>query len=291
MFNADEFNQAMKSLFENFHVEQWPSTLLSVALTILVFYFIRKILIRLLDEIFSKKNPFNVMQNPKRNLTLLRAFNSFITWTVWSICLLVVLSYFIDIGAILAVAGVGTIAVGFAAQSMVEDIMSGLMIILEDTFNVDDYVIVDGNYGVVERIGVRTTSIRLLDGGLFSIYNGKIDRVTNYSRGSVVSAAEFTLSRQDNIDEAILVLEKRSEKIREENSSVFKVPITVIGVTAMSPTDVTVKVIAHVDASQKTSAASILWVELGAALEEAGFRTPYNKVELMPVSNTEEVMA
>lgn len=272
---------ALERIISSFNLTEFTDKLIAVAITVFIFFIVWRILKRVLNHIFKQRFLHNSQQNEKRNLTLQRTFMSFLSWTTWILCLLVVLSYYIDIGAILAVAGVGTIAVGFAAQSIVEDVMSGLMIIVEDQFNIDDYVQIEDHYGVVERIGVRTTSIRQLDGGLYSIYNGQIKQVLNYSKGNIVAPAEFMIGVQEDIDQALMILKNGCDEIYENFPDIFPIEPVVIGVINMQPTSVTIKVNGYVQACDKAKASSILWSYLTERLDKNGIRMPHNNIQIL----------
>src|SRR5699024_12493934 len=86
-----------------------------------------------------------------------------------------------NVGALLAGAGVAGLAIGFGAQNLVRDIISGFFIIFEDQFSVDDYVLVSGVEGTVEEIGLRTTKILSWTGEMNVLPNGDITQGTNYS--------------------------------------------------------------------------------------------------------------
>lgn len=272
---------AIQRIISSLNLTALTDKLIAVAITVFIFFIVWRIIKRILTHIFRQRFLYNRHQNEKRNVTLQRTFMSFLSWTTWILCLLVVLSYFIDIGAILAVAGVGTIAVGFAAQSIVEDVMSGLMIIVEDQFNIDDYVQIQDHYGVVERVGVRTTSIRQMDGGLYSIYNGQIKQVINYSKGNIVAPAEFMIGIQEDIDQALIILKNGCDEIFERYPDIFPIAPVVIGVIDMQPISVTIKVNGYVQACDKAKASSILWSYLTDLLDKNGIKMPYNNIQIL----------
>ncbi|MGI6558916.1 MAG: mechanosensitive ion channel family protein [Limnochordia bacterium] len=86
----------------------------------------------------------------------------------------------IETSTILATAGLGGLAVGFGAQNLVKDVITGFFILLEDHFGVGDYITAGGQSGVVEEVGLRVTKLRDFGGELHIIPNGSIDRVTNH---------------------------------------------------------------------------------------------------------------
>src|SRR5690606_26350687 len=89
-----------------------------------------------------------------------------------------------DITTLLAGAGIVGLAIGFGAQGLVSDVVTGFFILLEQQIDVGDYVTVAGKDGVVEEVGLRTTKLRGFDGTLHFVPNREITNVSNHSRGN-----------------------------------------------------------------------------------------------------------
>ena len=123
----------------------------------------------------------------RRAATLTQAISNVVSIAVWSVTLLLVLGEFgVDLAPLIAGAGVAGVAVGFGAQSLVKDFLSGFFILLEDQFGVGDEIAVNTGSqsinGTVEVISLRTTEIRDDEGTLHVIPNGNIVVVGNRSR-------------------------------------------------------------------------------------------------------------
>jgi small conductance mechanosensitive channel len=116
--------------------------------------------------------------------TLTALLTSILHYTLLIIALLTILSVFgVNLGPILATAGITGLAISFGAQRLVRDLINGFFILLEDQFAVGEYVTIDGISGTVETIGMRITRLRDDEGRLVTIANGDINRVINHSRG------------------------------------------------------------------------------------------------------------
>ena len=116
-------------------------------------------------------------------------------YTSYFIIITVVLSIFgVNVSSILDVAGVGGIAVGFGAQTLVKDVISGFFIWMEGSISVGDIVDINGLTGEVESIAIRTTLVRNFNGNLYAIPNGDIRTVTNMSRGFKRAIVDIRLS-------------------------------------------------------------------------------------------------
>ena len=115
--------------------------------------------------------------------TLKSLVTSIFNYIMYFIIVTTVLSLFgVNVTSLLAVAGVGGIAIGFGAQTLIQDVISGLFIWVEGSISVGDIVSINGLDGVVESIAIRTTVIRNFNGNVFVIPNGDIRTLTNMSR-------------------------------------------------------------------------------------------------------------
>ncbi len=116
--------------------------------------------------------------------TLRSLITSVFNYILYFVMATVVLSLFgVNVSSLLAVAGVGGVAIAFGAQTLVKDVISGLFIWVEGSIAVGDIVSINGMDGVVEAIAIRTTTLRNYNGNLFTIPNGDIRTITNMSRG------------------------------------------------------------------------------------------------------------
>jgi small conductance mechanosensitive channel len=130
--------------------------------------------------------------------TLLR---SIITATVVIIALLLILPILgIDIAPLLASAGVLGVALGFGAQSLVKDYLSGIFLVFEDQYGVGDLVDLGEAVGVVEDITLRVTRLRDLSGVVWYVRNGEILRVANQSQGWTLAAIDIPVAYDENLD-------------------------------------------------------------------------------------------
>ncbi|MDO4287644.1 MAG: mechanosensitive ion channel family protein [Eubacterium sp.] len=250
----------------------------SVLVTVIVFLILRRVCDAVIRRIFDEQKRGSTPQEEKRIITLRKTTATF-THTALLICAaLMILSFFIDVGALLAVAGVGTLAIGFGAQGLVEDVMSGFVIIFENQFAVGDYVTIDGtHYGVVEAIGVRTTRLRETDGSLYIIHNGKIDRLINHSKGAVKAQVAVDVAYGEDLDRVIRVLQDTCAAIYEGSPGLFSACPEVAGVTQLKASVVTVTLLADIDVSKKYRAENALRKAVKEAFDREGIAAPYDK--------------
>ena len=122
----------------------------------------------------------------------------------------------INVGPILAAAGVLGLAVGFGAQSLVTDLISGFFILLQDQIRVGDVVEVAGKSGLVEDVNLKMTILRDLAGNVHYIPNGDISVVTNMTKGYSRYLFEIGVAYRENVDEVIEVIKKVDEELRND---------------------------------------------------------------------------
>jgi moderate conductance mechanosensitive channel len=126
----------------------------------------------------------------------------------------------INLGPLLASAGIAGVAIGLAAQTIVKDVLNGILILVEDQFNVGDTVKIAGVGGVVESMTLRKTSVRDPDGALYAIPNSQITTVANQSAGFSVATVNVSVDFSAHPDEVSKLLTKIASDIR--NSDEFK---------------------------------------------------------------------
>ena len=116
--------------------------------------------------------------------TLSKLLRSAVTCVVWFLAVMQILKtgLGVDVTSILAAAGILGVAIGFGAQSLVKDVITGFFLLFENQFSVGENVTVDGFTGIVQELGFRSTRIRSEDGDVLTIPNGAIAKVVNHSR-------------------------------------------------------------------------------------------------------------
>jgi small conductance mechanosensitive channel len=122
----------------------------------------------------------------------------------------------IEIGPVLAAAGIVGLAVGFGAQNLVQDVISGFFILLEDQIRVGDVVKIAGQGGLVEKVNLRMTVIRDLWGNVHYVRNGNIDIITNLTKEYSRYVFEIGVAYRENIDAVMDVLKKIDEELRDD---------------------------------------------------------------------------
>jgi moderate conductance mechanosensitive channel len=145
-----------------------------------------------------------------------------------------------NLGPLLASAGVAGVAIGLAAQTIVKDVLNGILILVEDQYNVGDVVTLAGMTGTVDTMTLRKTTLRGFDGTLYIIPNSQITNVANQSRDFSVTTLNVSVDFSANPDQVIPLLKKIALEVRNEPAfkDVFVADPQVFGVDSIKGTEV-----------------------------------------------------
>jgi small-conductance mechanosensitive channel len=204
------------------YLENAGRWLVTSGLQILLIVVIALVALRVLRKVAGRA--FSTMRHgrddpefAKRTDTLNDITGNVLGVAVLVIALMMVLKEFgIDIGPILAGAGVLGLAIGFGAQNLVQDVISGFYILLEDQIRVGDVVQIAGKGGLVERVSLRMTVIRDLSGSVHYVRNGKIDVVTNMTKDFSMYVFDVGVAYREDTDEVVEVLRAISAELRQD---------------------------------------------------------------------------
>lgn len=200
--------------------------LITITLIIIIASISVKVCNKLVDYIMLTKDnankKFKIKSNEKRSETLHKLIRSAIRYTIYFIAFFQILSTLgINTTSIVASAGIASVAIGFGAQSLVKDIISGFFIILEGQFDVGDEVKLYNQAafiagGSVMSLGLRSTKVRSGNGEIYFIPNGSINQVINYSLTYNLAEVKFSI----HIDKTIDAVEEQIKKVLDiANSS------------------------------------------------------------------------
>lgn len=181
-----------------------------------------------------------------RERTLLSLFRNAALIFIVTMTVMVVLSQIgVDIAPLIAGAGVVGLAIGFGSQKLVQDIITGVFIQLENGMNQNDVVEVAGIFGTVEKITIRSVGIRTLDGGYHLIPFSSVDVVSNHMRDFSYHLGEYTISHRESVDEAVEQLRLAFDELMLDDVLGPEVieDISIPGVTALNEKGVTIRVL------------------------------------------------
>ena len=286
---SSDFVQAMKNMFSQEVLLGWIGIAVKMMVVILAVLILRKVACRIIDKIF--KNNFTAGLSEKSDLieekrlnTLAKMFKSIVSYVLYFIGIITCLDMVgFSITTIVAGAGIASLAVAFGAQSIVQDLMSGIFIVIENQYAVGDRVQIGGIIGEVKEIGMKTTKILTYDGQLMVISNGQISNVVNYSRAAQRGYVEVGIAYEEDIDRAWQVLEQACAKVAQDErfSADFDETPNVLGVVALADSSVVMR----------TTFTAFNWTQavierelrkvIKMELDKAGVEISYPKLQLM----------
>jgi len=153
----------------------------------------------------------------------------------------------LNVTGLITTAGIGGLAIGFGAQKLVRDVISGFFIIVEDHFAVGDYVTIGAATGVVEEMGTRTTRLRDDQGRVWILSNGDISMVTNHSRAPVEAFIDIGIAPGADVEKAQAAINVVGETLyREEGHHLLSAP-RALGVSAFDAVRTTIRVAVAAD--------------------------------------------
>ena len=199
------FSQTSKETGFWVWIQNNVSLLLHIVIILLVALLARRIVSKILSQVLRKAMRPEMYPSKtdrdRRLRTLTSISNAIIGFIIWAIALLMILS---DIGVntapILASAGILSVALGFGAQSLVRDFMTGMFIIAENQYRVGDYVEIQNVKGIVKSISMRTTVIKDDDGTIYHVPNGSIVVTTNRTMNNDKISMELSVAHDTNLE-------------------------------------------------------------------------------------------
>jgi small conductance mechanosensitive channel len=263
----EQFTDSIRNTVQD--VDMWKAAALVLGRILLILIVSRIVLYivnRIIDRVTAEKMHNRVKLRSRRVQTLARLLKNTAGYVTNFIVILLILGEFhIDLAPLLAGAGVLGLAIGFGAQSLVKDIITGFFIILEDHFSVGD-VIKTGNYkGTVEMIGLRATRIRSWTGEVFILPNGSINDVTNFSLNNSLAVIDIPVAATDCVEQTTALI--RGVLSRFDDVNLIGQPV-LLGVQEIGPSNVTFRIIAECRANTQASVTRRLNAALKKAFEE-----------------------
>ena len=202
--------------------------------------------------------------------SILRTTLNGILWALTALQILTILG--VNLGPLLASAGIAGVAIGLAAQTIVKDVLNGMLIILEDWFNIGDTVRLTGMTGTVEAMSLRRTELRDGDGTLYIVPNSQITTVANLSRDFSVATVNVSVDFSASPDKVVPLLTSIAMDIRKDKAfaSVFLADPQVLGVDSITGSQVVYPVVFKTLATQQYGPIREFRRRVRMALEDQG---------------------
>ncbi len=229
----------------------------------------------------SEMNQSEAARAPARAEAIESVLKSLVTVVTFSVASLLVLGEFdINLAPLLAGAGVVGIAIGFGAQSVVSDFLSGTFMLIEDQYGVGDVIEVEGVTGEVENITLRTTKLRDLSGTVWHIPNGTIRKVGNHSQLWSNAVVDLSVAYETDLREAMRIMNDVADDYWREThvdglaGDIIEDP-TVLGVQSLGDSGITLRLVVKTDPSAQWRVQRELRLRIKEAFDAAGIDIPY----------------
>lgn len=220
MIDQIEDTQVVRDLMRNKII----FTLVAIAIILIVSKLILNILKRLINKLLEGKAVQKSSLNQNKVNTISSAIYSVIRVVVIFIAITLILDVFgINTSTLIATAGVGGVALALGTQTVIEDFIKGILIIVDDKIRVGEWIKVAGIEGEVEDLDFRVTKVRDFNGSLHIIPNSQITSVQNFNRGEMIADTTFSVSYDTPLDEIKDMVGDISMKLanKEENKGLF----------------------------------------------------------------------
>ena len=188
----------------------------------------------------------------------------------------------INIGPLLAGAGVVGLAVGFGAQSLVKDVISGFFILLENHMNVGDVVEIAGKAGLVESINMRVTTLRDISGNVHIIPNGQIAVVTNMTKEYSRAVLEIGVAYKENVDDVMQVMKDVADELEKDPGFSYRIlePMEMLGLDSFGDSSINIKARITTKPREQWNVAREYRRRLKNTFDEKGIEIPFPHVTL-----------
>ncbi|MDG5470120.1 mechanosensitive ion channel family protein [Jeotgalibacillus sp. ET6] len=241
---------------------------------IIAFLIFRSIGNRVLTRTFERyEKRENVSANRARTLEGLTK-NVFGYALVFILIVTVLQVFNYDVTALIAGAGIIGLAIGFGAQGLVSDVVTGFFILLEKQIDVGDYITTGEFSGICEEVGLRQTKIRGFNGTLHYVPNREITGMSNHSRGNMQALVDIGISYDDDVDKAIEVLQSVCDELAQTNPAIIEGP-NVLGVQNLGNSDVVLRIIAKTANMEQWGVERSLRKSIKEAFDQNGIEIPF----------------
>lgn len=279
----ESINFSLTNLFSVTTYEHFALLLIKI----LVWFILAKIFIRFgtlfINRVFQHRALRN---NERKNRTLQSLVSNVLRYAVYYILIMGILE---TLGGttLLAGAGVVGVAIGFGAQNIVRDVITGIFIFFEDQFAVGDSIQTGQFRGIVEEIGLRITKIRAWTGEIFILPNSSITQVTNFSKANSLAVIDIGVSYKEDLDFVFSVLQKVMLEAKSVIPDMVGEP-QVMGVQTISNSEVLVRATVECNPTTNLAVQRELYKRIKTKFDEVGIEIPYPHHVLITQRNSAE---
>lgn len=244
-------------------------------LYILIAYLLNNIVSNLITRLIRK----NKKKNHKKQDTVINLFKSVFKYILIVIVILLILDlYGVNTKSILASLGIFTAVIGLGCQDSIKNMLSGILIILDNRYNVGDFVKINDFVGEVISLGLQTTKLKSFYGEIYTITNSSISSITNYSEENTVLYYGIEVSYDTDIKKLEKVLTKLIPKVREIENVVCDMKL--LGLDSFNASSMTYKVLLTTKPYKYFNVKREFNKMLKETFDKEGIEIPYNQIDV-----------
>jgi small conductance mechanosensitive channel len=254
-----------------------------IAISFVLYRAVKLVVKRLVALKIDEEDPLVRRMREQRAQTLGSLFTNVVLIFVVTITVLTVLSVFINIAPLLASVSVVGLAISFGAQSLVKDVISGTFILIEGQFGIGDVIQIGETGGLVEKMTLRTTVLRDLNGAVHIIPNGEIKQVSNLTKSWSRAVIDVSIAYAEDVDRVIAMLRSIADDFQNdaEWSMLLLEPPQVLGVENFTETGVTIRMIAKTLPLKQWDVSRELRRRIKLRLDQEEIQLPQSRVRMI----------
>ncbi|MFW6257741.1 MAG: mechanosensitive ion channel family protein, partial [Prolixibacteraceae bacterium] len=280
-FFTPDFWEELWANGQEWVITELPGLIIIIVVLFILSRFIKFALKKLKNTLIiraEKKEKDTIAETEKRITTLIGIIGGVVSIFLWAVFLMVALKKFgIEIAPILASAGIVGVAVGFGAQELVRDFFSGFFILLEDQVRAGDVAIINGTGGVVEKIELRTITLRDFSGVVHIFQNGKINTMANMTKEWSAMVFDIGVAYKEDVDEVMQVMRDVGNDLQQDEifgPSIIE-PIEVFGLDQFGDSAIVIKARLKTKPIQQWSVGREYRRRLKIAFDKKGIEIPF----------------
>jgi small conductance mechanosensitive channel len=244
---TNEFWETVILNLQEWVINELPGVLIIILVLIVVLRLVSFSLKRLKKTLVSrsqKSEKGDAAEVEKRINTLVGIIKGVVKIVLWVIALMILLKKFgVDIGPILASAGIIGVAIGFGSQELVRDFISGFFLLLENQVRTGDVAVINGTGGLVEKIEMRTITLRDFSGVVHVFQNGKINTLSNMTKEWSAMVFDIGVAYKENVDTVMEVMREVGDSMQNDENfkNAILEPIEIFGLDQFGDSALVIK--------------------------------------------------
>lgn len=271
------FNKIITDIV-NWLLYDFTYILISLVVVIVLIWLLNAISRNLEKVILKRSDALHDKEAQKRVKTLMSIGRGIMRLILWAIFALILLKRIgIEIGPIIASAGIAGIAIGFGAQELIRDFLAGFFVLLDNQIRTDDIVVINGTTGVVEKIELRTIRLRDHSGVVHIFQHGKINTLSNMTKEWSALVFEIGVAYKEDVDTVIAIMKSVGEDLEKDSrfSGNILEPISILGVEQFASSSIQLKVRIKTQTGEQWQTRREYMRRLKYAFDKKGIEIPF----------------